>query len=173
MKKFHLPLLAALPALMASCSSPGGNVNDYQRNTYATYEQCLQANQKYIDQGMQNPCVRNQSSGGYYGPWFFFWGGGGAGRVVGYNNDGSASRSGYQVDRDGRLSGRFQAPRISRGGFSTGTRGSGGTGTGAGTGAGDATRSTAPGNSAGRSSTPPRITVPGSRGNRTGGSFGG
>ncbi|ADY26361.1 hypothetical protein Deipr_1210 [Deinococcus proteolyticus MRP] len=173
MKKFHLPLLAALPALMASCSSPAGNVNDYQRNSYATYEECVQANQKYIDQGMQNPCTRNQTAGGYYGPWFFFWGGG-LGRVVGYNADGSSSRSGYQVDRSGRLTGRFQAPQISRGGFSTGTRGSGNTGTpGSSTGTGSATRSTPPTNSASRSSTPPRIIVPGTNGNRTGGSFGG
>ncbi|MFC6617704.1 hypothetical protein [Deinococcus radiophilus] len=118
MKKFHLPLLAALPALMASCASSGGNVNDYQRNSYATYEECIQANQKYIDQGMQNPCTRqNQTAGGgYYGPWFFFWGGG-LGRVVGYNGDGTSSRTGYQVDRDGQLTGRFQARRFHAGAF--------------------------------------------------------
>lgn len=166
MKTFHLPLLAALPALMASCASPAGDVNDYQRNSYATYEECVQANQKYIDQGMQNPCTRNQTAGGYYGPWFFFWGGG-LGRVVGYNADGSSSRSGYQVDRSGRLTGRFQAPQISRGGFSTGTRSAGSTATGT------ASPQRTPGNSASRSTTPPRIIVPGTNGSRTGGSFGG
>lgn len=161
MKKFHLPLLAALPALMASCASSGGNVNDYQRNSYATYEECIQANQKYIGQGMQNPCTRqNQTAGGgYYGPWFFFWGGG-LGRVVGYNGDGTSSRTGYQVDRDGRLTGRFQAPQISRGGFSTGGRGTG------------SIRSPS-GSGSVRSTTPPRIILPGTNGNRTGGSFGG
>ena len=168
MKTFHLPLLAALPALMASCTAPSGTVNDYQRTTYATYEDCVRANQTYVNQGMHNPCARNQTSGGYFGPWFFW--GGGVGRVVGYNADGSASRSGYQVDKSGRLTGRFQAPQISRGGFSTGSR-SAGTGATNATPAGAGSPGAA-GPSATRSSAP-RITVPGSSAGRTGGSFGG
>ena len=124
MKRFHLPLLAALPAVLSGCQSYN-YVNNYTRTSYPTYQACLAASQPYIAQGVPNPCVMQQVGGVYmyYGPWMYF--GGGYTRVVGYDSDGRMSRQGTTFDRTGRATGRFAAPKVTRGGFSTGSRSSG------------------------------------------------
>lgn len=178
MKRFHLPLLAALPAVLSGCQSYN-YINNYTRTSYPTYEACLLASQGYLAQGIPNPCVAQQVGGVYmyYGPWMYF--GGGYTRVVGYDYDGRMSRQGVNFDRNGRATGRFAAPKVTRGGFSTGSRSSGQVAVPSSTTPSSPAAPRTTGIGAGGSSTaspartPTRVIVPGSKGNRTGGSFGG
>ncbi|MFC6591316.1 hypothetical protein ACFP81_04325 [Deinococcus lacus] len=157
-------------------------MNNYNRTSYPSYEACMAASQMYVQQGLPYPCQWQQASTGvgfvYFGPWTYF--SGGYTRVIGYDADGRPSRRGMTFDSAGRATGRFAAPKVTRGGFSTGSRGGGAVGTGpvnlnkspqGGTGSSAARSGGAPA-TASPSSAPTRITVPGS-GRRSGGSFGG
>lgn len=114
-KTFTLPLLAALPALLASC---GNDLDRYSRGQYTTYEQCLNANRSVIQQGLTNPCQK-RSSGGYYGPYVFI--AGGLTRYVGYTSAGGLSGRGLTYDSKKGTYGSFKAP-VSRGGFTSSSR---------------------------------------------------
>ena len=114
-KSFTLPLMAALPALLASC---GNDLDRYSRTTYGSYEQCIIANQVLIQQGLSNPCVRHTGSS-YYGPYVLI--AGGSTRYVGYNNLGKVSGAGLTFDSKRGSYGSFKAP-VSRGGFASSSR---------------------------------------------------
>ncbi|WP_155297560.1 hypothetical protein [Deinococcus kurensis] len=114
-KSFTLPLLAALPALLASC---GNDLDRYSRTTYGSYEQCLIANRVLIDRGLSNPCVY-RTGGGYYGPYVRIVSG--TTRYVGYDRLGKVSGAGLTFDSKRGSYGSFKAP-VSRGGFMSGSR---------------------------------------------------
>ncbi|PIH00079.1 hypothetical protein [Deinococcus sp. UR1] len=114
-KSFTLPLMAALPALLASC---GNDLDRYSRTTYGSYEQCIIANRVLIQQGLRNPCVRHTGSS-YYGPYVLI--AGGSTRYVGYNNLGKVSGAGLTFDSKRGSYGSFKAP-VSRGGFTSSSR---------------------------------------------------
>lgn len=154
-KKFDLPLLAALPAvlpaLLVSCGPDTQRVDTsgMQRQSFKTQEECLAAYKPQIEQGLQNPCNRERGVGGgfiYFGPWFGSMGritsSGGLNsgsptpgttaapipsqgtRYLGYTPSGTVSTSGLSINPNGKAS-SYSAPTISRGGFSTGARGTG------------------------------------------------
>ncbi|MFW8627749.1 hypothetical protein [Deinococcus sp. ME38] len=114
-KSFTLPLLAALPALLASC---GNDLDRYSRTTYSSYEQCLIANRVLIERGLSNPC-QYRTGGGYYGPYVLI--AGGISRYVGYDRLGKVSGAGLTYDSKRGSYGNFKAP-VSRGGFMSGSR---------------------------------------------------
>ncbi|MFN4250492.1 hypothetical protein [Deinococcus sp.] len=114
-KSFTLPLMAALPALLASC---GNDLDRYSRTTYGSYEQCIIANRVLIQQGLRNPCVSRTGSG-FYGPYVLI--AGGTTRYVGYDNLGKVSGAGLTFDSKRGSYGSFKAP-VSRGGFASSSR---------------------------------------------------
>lgn len=119
-KTFHLPLLAALPAVLAACGD-NPDLDRYQRVKYNSYSQCERENRIYVQQGLSTPCQK--TSGGYYGPYMYF--GSGRTRYVGYTSSGGVSPSGLEYDAKRGTYGSFKAPGVSRGGFtSTGRAGS-------------------------------------------------
>lgn len=157
-KTFDLPLLAALPALLpallSSCGPDQGKQVDtsgMSRQAFKTEAECRAYYKLQIEQGLQNPCNREQRAGGggfiYFGPWFGSMGsissrgGFNSGsptpgttsgpipsqgtRYVGYTPSGKVSTTGLTINPNGRAS-SYTAPTISRGGFSTGARGWGG-----------------------------------------------
>ena len=158
-KKFDLPLLAALPALLpALLSSCGPDTPDkvdtsgMSRRAFKTEAECRAAYKTQIEQGLQNPCNREQRVGGgfiFFGPWFGSMGsissssglntgstspGTSTGpipsqgtRYLGYTPSGTVSTSGLSINPNGKAS-VYSAPTISRGGFSTGARGTGSAG---------------------------------------------
>lgn len=125
-KKFVLPMLAALPALLASCSREVP-IDRYQRLSFNSYDECLQHYRPQIAQGLQNPCYRGTptSSGFTYihGPYFYNTGA--TTRYVGYTSTGTPSGTGLTYNRKSGRYGSFKAGGTSRGGFASSGRGSG------------------------------------------------
>lgn len=114
-KTFHLPLLAALPALLVACGDDDLDLDRYKRTKYTSYQQCRLANQDAIQRGLQNPCQK--TSGGFYGPYLLLRAG--LTRYVGYTRSGGVASSGLTYDsRTGKTS-SFKAPGVSRGGLTS------------------------------------------------------
>ena len=125
-KTFHLPLLASLPTLLAGCGD-ADDLSRYNRMQYASYQECLTANQQLVQQGLQNPCSEEEDSDfyrkkRYYGP--LFYAGSGRTRYVGYasRSGGLLSGSGLTYDSKKGSYGSFKAP-VSRGGLTSTARG--------------------------------------------------
>ncbi|PJI52482.1 hypothetical protein CTI14_41615, partial [Methylobacterium radiotolerans] len=96
---------------------------------YASYQECLIANQQLIQQGLQNPCTEEDDDTDlfkkkkkYYGP--LFYAGSGSTRYVGYSGryGGVLSGSGLTYDSKKGSYGSFKAP-VSRGGLTSTARG--------------------------------------------------
>lgn len=113
-KTFHLPLLAALPALLASCGDDI-DLDRYKRTKYTSYQQCRLANQAAIQRGLQNPCQK--TSGGFYGPYIYL--AGRTTRYLGYTAAGALARSGLTYDSRKGSASTFKAPNVSRGGLTS------------------------------------------------------
>jgi hypothetical protein len=126
-KTFRLPLLAALPALLASCGSDP-DLGQYRRTSFNSYSDCVRAYQTQVDRGLQNPCQKTVRTGGgffYYGPYFFA--GRGNTRYLGYDRSGSGGVAGQGLSFDSKGNARtFSKPGTSRGGFTSGSRSRGG-----------------------------------------------
>lgn len=123
-KTFHLPLLASLPALLAACGDRDDDLNRYSRLQYATYQECIAANQAVIEQGLQNPCAEEDDVGlkkkRYYGPYTLI--ASGLTRYVGYSSlRGGPLSSGLTYDSKKGSYGTFKAP-VSRGGLTSSAR---------------------------------------------------
>lgn len=127
-KTFHLPMLASLPVLLAGCGD-SDDLSRYNRMQYASYQECLIANQQLIQQGLQNPCTEEDDDTDlfkkkkkYYGP--LFYAGSGSTRYVGYSgrSGGVLSDSGLTYDSKKGSYGSFKAP-VSRGGLTSTARG--------------------------------------------------
>lgn len=115
-KRFYLPLLTALPALLSSCSSPQDNINNYRRTSYPTYEECMRANQYYVAQGMVNPCQRQTGSTYVHGP-YMHWSGS-TSRAIGYTSTGDLDRRAYTYDqKTGKGNSVSSRVRVTRGSF--------------------------------------------------------
>lgn len=124
-KTFRLPLLAALPAVLAGC---GGDpdLNQYRRTSFNSYAECVRAYQPQIARGLQNPCQKTARTGGgsfYYGPYFFA--GRGNTRYLGYDRSGGVAGQGLSFDSKGSVR-TFSKPGTGRGGFTSGSRSRGG-----------------------------------------------
>ncbi|MBZ9714527.1 hypothetical protein [Deinococcus multiflagellatus] len=115
-KRFTLPLLAALPAVLAACNDDL-DLDRYSRVRYNSYADCLAANRTMINRGLSNPCQK--SSGGYYGPYARIVGS--TTRYIGYSSSGGLSSSGLTYDSKKGTYGSFKAP-VSRGGFTSSAR---------------------------------------------------
>ncbi|MEF2276922.1 hypothetical protein V3W47_01345 [Deinococcus sp. YIM 134068] len=120
-KSFHLPLLAALPALLVACGDDDLDLDSYKRTKYTSYQQCRLANQEAIQRGLRNPCQK--TSGGFYGPYLLL--ASGLTRYVGYTAAGRVASTGLTYNtRTGKAT-SFKAPGVARGGLtSTGRAGS-------------------------------------------------
>ncbi len=114
-KTFHLPLLAALPALLAACGDDDLDLDRYKRVKYSSYSQCVAENRVYMERGLQNPCQK--TGGGFYGPYMYF--GGGWTRYLGYTASGGVAPTGLQYDTKKGTYGSFKAPGVSRGGLTS------------------------------------------------------
>ena len=114
-KAFHLPLLAALPAVLAACGDDDLDLDRYKRTKYTSYEQCRLANRDAIQRGLQNPCQK--TSGGFYGP--YIWLASGLTRYVGYTSSGRVAPTGLTYDTRSGKTTSFKAPGVSRGGFTS------------------------------------------------------
>ena len=126
-KTFHLPLLAALPALLVGCDDDD-DYSRYQRLGYNSYAECLRAYQVQIAQGLGNPCYRNSSGSGgffYYGPYFYT--SGRTTRYLGYTPSGGIDQRGLTYDAAKGRYGSFKASgvTVSRGGLTSSRRSSG------------------------------------------------
>lgn len=122
-KVIHLPLLAALPALLAACGNDQ-DLSRYSRTSYNSYAQCQAAYREQIRQGLQNPCQKTSRTGGgffYFGPYIL--NAGGTTRYVGYTPAGGVAATGLTSGKSGYST--FKAPSVSRGGFTTSSRASG------------------------------------------------
>ncbi|ACO46665.1 hypothetical protein DEDE109153_16170 [Deinococcus deserti] len=125
-KSFHLPLLSALPALLVACGGDDDDLSRYNRVEYASYQQCMVANQAYIEQGLENPCAEEDDDldlykkKKYYGPFLYYTGSGT--RFVGYTSSGGISPRGLTYDSKKGTYGSFKAP-VSRGGLTSSARG--------------------------------------------------
>lgn len=128
-KKFVLPLLAALPALLSSCSREVP-IDRYQRLSFNSYDECLRYYRPQIAQGLQNPCYRDTptSSGFAYihGPYFYNMGA--TTRYMGYSSSGAPLGTGLTYNSKSGRYGSFKAGGTSRGGFTSSSRGSGSSG---------------------------------------------
>lgn len=121
-KKFALPLLSALPALLVSCQDTV-DTSRYQRLGFNSYQQCATYYRVQISQGLKNPCVRSGggSSGGgggggrFYGP--YYTNSGSTTRYVGYDAGGNPASTGLSYDSKSGRYGSFKAGGTSRGGF--------------------------------------------------------
>lgn len=124
-KKFALPLLAALPALLVSCRN-SVDTSNYQRLGFNSYQECATYYRVQISQGLKNPCVR--SSGGssgsvrFYGP--YYTNSGSSTRYVGYDAGGKPASTGLTYDTKSGRYGSFKAGGTSRGGFTSSGRSS-------------------------------------------------
>ncbi|SMB90862.1 hypothetical protein [Deinococcus hopiensis] len=121
-KTFHLPLLAALPALLASCAHD--DYSRYSRVSYNSYEDCRRAYAAQIAQGLRNPCYRSSSGSSffYYGPYFYS--SGSTTRYLGYTPSGGIDERGMSYDARKGAYGSFKARgvSISRGGLTSSGR---------------------------------------------------
>lgn len=114
-KTFHLPLLAALPGLLAACGDDDLDLDRYKRTKYTSYTQCRLANQDAIRRGLPNPCQK--TGGGFYGPYILL--ASGLTRYVGYKANGGVSPTGLTYDaRTGKTT-SFKAPGVARGGLTS------------------------------------------------------
>ncbi|GHF48414.1 hypothetical protein HNQ07_002649 [Deinococcus metalli] len=111
-KTFHLPLLAALPAVLAACGPGGVDTAGYNRWSYTSYQQCLDANRALLTQGLSNPCQRSGST--YFGPYIRVFNG--SRQYLGYDGSGKTVAGGVTYDPVRGSYGTFRAP-VSRGGF--------------------------------------------------------
>lgn len=120
-KIFHIPLLTALPTLLTGCQHEP-NISQYQRVTYNSFAQCMEAYRPQILQGLQNPCYQSRVSVGggfvYYGPYIY--NGGGTTRYLGYNSSGQPASTGLLFNQKGV--GRSFTISTRRGGFSSSHR---------------------------------------------------
>ena len=125
-KKFHIPLLAALPVLLAGCSGEP-NISQYQRTGFNSYQECMAAYRTQMQAGLQNPCTANRTYVGsgfrYYGPYLH--NDGSNTRYLGYDADGNPARQGLRYDNAKGTFGSYKAS-TSRGGLTSGSRGRGG-----------------------------------------------
>lgn len=126
-KEFRIPLLMALPALLAGCER-SADLNQYQRRGYNSYAECIAAYQAQIQLGMQNPCVANNTyvvgGGGfaYWGPYMYV--NSGRTRYIGYDSGGQPSATAYTYDpKTNRYS--TSSSSIRRGGFTRSGRSGG------------------------------------------------
>lgn len=121
-KSFSLPLLAALPALLVGCGDDD-DFSRYQRTRYNSYEECRLAYQVQINQGLSSPCYRSSSGGSffYFGPYFYTYGS--TTRYLGYTSSGGVDTRGLSYDSKRGSYGSFKASGVSRGGFTSGSRG--------------------------------------------------
>ncbi|WP_221088492.1 hypothetical protein [Deinococcus aquaedulcis] len=118
-KRFSLPLLAALPAVLSACGDDL-DLDRYSRVRYNSYADCLTANRSMINRGLSNPCQKSSGSGGgYYGPYARIVGS--TTRYIGYTSSGGLSGSGLTYDSKKGTYGSFKAP-VSRGGFTGSAR---------------------------------------------------
>ncbi|PTA69537.1 hypothetical protein [Deinococcus arcticus] len=115
-KRFTLPLLAALPAVLAACDDDL-DLDRYSRVRYNSYAECLAINRVMVNRGLRNPCQK--SSGGYYGPYARIVGS--TTRYIGYTSSGGLSGAGLTYDSKKGTYGSFKAP-VSRGGFTSSSR---------------------------------------------------
>ncbi|MBZ9749537.1 hypothetical protein K7W42_01540 [Deinococcus sp. HMF7604] len=115
-KRFTLPLLAALPAVLAACGDDL-DLDRYSRVRYNSYAECLAVNRAMTSRGLPNPCQK--TSGGIYGPYARIVGG--TTRYIGYTSSGALSGSGLTYDSKKGTYGSFKAP-VSRGGFTSSSR---------------------------------------------------
>ena len=129
-RKFVLPLLATLPALLVSCRDEV-DISRYQRLQFNSYDECLRYYRPQIAQGLQNPCARSNStyvSGGgsafyYYGPYSYNQSG--TQRYVGYDTGGHPASTGLSYDSKSGRYGSFKAGGTSRGGLTSSARSGG------------------------------------------------
>ena len=126
-KSFHLPLLSALPVLLVACGGDDDDLSRYNRVQYASYQQCMTANQAYIQQGLENPCTEEDNldlykkKKKYFGPYLLYTAAGT--RFVGYLRSGAVSSRGLTYDSKKGTYGSFKAP-VSRGGMTSSARAS-------------------------------------------------
>ncbi|WP_412029749.1 hypothetical protein [Deinococcus yunweiensis] len=112
-KAFHLPLLASLPAVLAACGPSGVDTNGYNRWSYASYQQCMDANRPLVTQGLSTPCQRGGGSS-YFGPHIRV--NGGTRQYLGYDRNGKTLASGVSYDPARGTYSTYRAP-VTRGGF--------------------------------------------------------
>ena len=120
-KHFHLPLLAALPALLAACDDRP-DLDGYSRARYNTAADCQRAYRAQLAGGLQNPCQKSSAGSrvSYFGPYMY--NDGSSTRYVGYTSSGAVASSGLTYNsKKGSYSG-FKSPGVSRGGLTTSGR---------------------------------------------------
>ncbi|MBZ9715299.1 hypothetical protein [Deinococcus multiflagellatus] len=128
-KHFHLPLLAALPALLAACGPDEVDTDGYGRRAFKTETECRVAYKRERSRGLTNPCsgerVGSSSRVIYFGPYTSTSSSGT--RYLDYTSAGKVSQNGLSVSPTGRVN-TYTAPTVSRGGFTTSARASGSVG---------------------------------------------
>lgn len=111
-KAFHLPLLAALPAVLAACGPGVVDTAGYNRWSYGSYQQCLDTNRALLTQGLSNPCQRSGST--YFGPYIRVLNG--TRQYLGYDRSGRTLAGGVTYDPARYTYSTYRAP-VTRGGF--------------------------------------------------------